>query len=258
MLVSLIQTSVTVLDICMNNALILGAKSDIAKAIAVELAKQKVNLLLAARSCDSLKDFKHKLEREYAVSIELREFDALKYNTHADFVDSLPESIDTVFCVFGYLGNQKLAEIDTAERELISKTNYVGAESVLNCVATRFSRQGRGLIVGISSVAGDRVRASNRFYGESKAEFTSYLNQLRKNVSPGVHVLIVKPGFVNTKMTAHLKLPPLITASATQVAKAICKAIVDNQTEIYVLPVWRYIMFAIRLIPESLFKYLKL
>lgn len=242
----------------MNNALILGAKSDIAMAIAVELAKQKVNLLLAARSCDSLKDFKHKLEREYAVSVELREFDALKYNTHADFVDSLPEYIDAVFCVFGYLGNQKLAEIDTSERELIWNTNYTGAESVLNCVATRFGRQGRGLIVGISSVAGDMIKPSNRFYGESKAAFTAYLNELRKRTQPAIHVLIVKPGFVDTKMTAHLILPPLITASATQVAQTICKAIVDKQTEIYVLPVWRYIMFVIRQIPESLFKYMKL
>ncbi|HRG88061.1 MAG TPA: SDR family NAD(P)-dependent oxidoreductase [Chitinophagales bacterium] len=242
----------------MNKALILGAKSDIAKAIAVELAGQQVNLLLAARNCDDLKEFKHKLENEYAVSIELREFDALKFNTHAGFVDSLPESIDTVFCVFGYLGNQQLAETDTAERELIWNTNYTGAESVLEHIAIKFNRQGRGLIVGVSSVAGDRIRASNRFYGESKAAFAAYLNRLRKNVSPGVQVLVVKPGFVDTKMTAHLKLPPLITASATQVARAISKAIVDKETEIYVLPVWRYIMFAITLIPESLFKYLKL
>jgi hypothetical protein len=242
----------------MNSALILGAKSDIAKAIAVELAGQKVNLLLAARSCDNLKEFKHKLEREYAVSVELREFDALKYNTHAGFVDSLPESIDTVFCVFGYLGNQQLAETDIAERDLIWNTNYKGAESALEHIAIRFNRQGRGLIVGVSSVAGDRIRASNRYYGESKAAFTAYLNELRKRMQPAVQVLVVKPGFVDTKMTAHLKLPPVVTASPADVAKAVIKAIVDNQTEIYVLPVWRYIMFAIRLIPESLFKHLKL
>lgn len=242
----------------MNSALILGAKSDIAKAIAVKLAGQKVNLLLAARGCDDLKEFKHKLEREYAVSSELREFDALKYDTHAGFVDSLPESIDTVFCVFGYLGNQQLAETDIAERDLIWNTNYKGAESVLEHIAKRFNRQGRGLIVGVSSVAGDRVRASNRFYGESKAAFTGYLNELRKRIQPAVQVLVVKPGFVDTKMTAHLKLPPVVTAGPADVAKAVVKAIVDNQTEIYVLSVWRYIMFVIRLIPESLFKHLKL
>lgn len=141
----------------------------------------------------------------------------------------------------------------------IMETNYVGAVSILELFANKFQQQREGVIVGISSVAGDRGRQSNYFYGSSKAAFTAYLSGLRNRLRMyNVQVLTVKPGYVKTAMTAHLQLPKFITATAEETADEIMRAIDLNKNEIYVLPVWRYIMLVIKLIPERIFKRMKL
>ncbi len=243
----------------MKTALILGAKSDIAKAIATELSKQKVNLLLAARNANELANFKIDLQNKYGNTISIIEFDALAYATHENFGEQLPTNLDVAFCVFGFLGEQKNAETNRAEMFRIVETNYTGAISILEIIARQFEKKKQGLIVGISSVAGERGRQSNYFYGSSKAGFTAYLSGLRNRLhKSNVHVLTVKPGYVKTAMTAHLQMPPVISTSPDVVAKKILNAIDAGRNEIYVPAIWRVIMRVIKDMPEFIFKRLKL
>lgn len=241
-----------------KTALILGATSDIAVALAKELAGMGIKLLLAARNMEDLGKVANYINNYSVTELTLLEFDALKFEEHAVFIQNLPYLPDVTICAFGYLGNQQKAENDKDEQKLIYNTNFTGAVSVLNEIVKLYKQAGKGVIVGVSSVAGDRVRQSNKYYGESKAAFSSYLLGLQSQLPIGITTIIVKPGLVATKMTRHLKLPAYITAKPQQVARAIVKAIDRNTKEIYVLSVWRVIMFAIKLIPESMFKFLNL
>jgi NAD(P)-dependent dehydrogenase (short-subunit alcohol dehydrogenase family) len=139
------------------------------------------------------------------------------------------------------------------------RATYLGPALLLGELANRLQRQGRGVIVGISSVAGERGRASNYLYGSAKAGLTAFLSGLRQRLAPhGVQVLTVKPGYVDTAMTAHLTLPPLLTAQPAEVARAIRRAQLQGQDVLYVRPIWGVIMAVIRLLPERLFKRLRL
>jgi short-subunit dehydrogenase len=120
-------------------------------------------------------------------------------------------------------------------------------------------RRGSGTIIGISSVAGERGRASNYVYGAAKAGFTAFLSGLRNRLAAkGVRVITVKPGFVATRMTEGMKLPPRLTAQPEEVAAAILAATSRRFDVTYVRPIWWLIMAIIRLIPEPVFKKLKL
>jgi short-subunit dehydrogenase len=111
----------------------------------------------------------------------------------------------------------------------------------------------------VSSVAGDRGRASNYVYGAAKAGFTAHLSGLRNRLAPlGVRVVTVKPGFVRTRMTAGMRLPPVLTAEADQVGRAIFAAAMGRGDVVYVPGLWRVVMAVIRAIPEPIFKRLKL
>ena len=111
----------------------------------------------------------------------------------------------------------------------------------------------------MSPVAGDRGRASNYCYGAAKAGFTTYLSGLRNRLAgKGVHVVAVKPGFVRTRMTQGMKLPPALTAEPDEVAATIVRAEARRSNIVYVRPVWRLIMLVIRHIPETVFKRLSL
>jgi NAD(P)-dependent dehydrogenase (short-subunit alcohol dehydrogenase family) len=114
--------------------------------------------------------------------------------------------------------------------------------------------------VGVSSVAGDRGRGSNYIYGAAKAGFTAFLSGLRNRLAPaGIRVVTVKPGFVRTRMTAGMKLPPLLTAEPQEVGNAIFAAAEKRGRDvIYVRPIWRVVMTVIGLIPERIFKRLRL
>jgi short-subunit dehydrogenase len=133
--------------------------------------------------------------------------------------------------------------------------NYTGAISILNIVANDFEKERRGFIVGVSSVAGDRGRKANYIYGSAKAGFSAYLSGLRNRLNDsGVQVLTVKPGFVNTKMTEGLDLPPKLTASPSEVAEDIFNAQQKGRNILYTKPIWMVIMLIIKHIPEFIFK----
>lgn len=243
----------------MKCVLILGASSDIAKATARQYAQKGYTLLLAGRSAETLEAFSKDLTIRYKVTAKFVAFDADDIASHAIFYQKLSPAPDVVVCAFGYLGDQDVAQTSWEESNRIIQTNYTGAVSILNIVANDFESRKTGAIVGISSVAGERGRQSNYIYGSAKAGFTAYLSGLRNRlVRAGVHVVTVKPGFVDTKMTSGLKLPPPVTAKPEQVASAVVKAVERKANVVYVLWMWRWIMLIIRFIPEGIFKKLKL
>ena len=243
----------------MPSLLLLGAGSDIACSLARKFASAGYEIQLAARSASRLQPLRQDIAIRYKVACSLHEFDAAKPDTHTPFFSSLPVQPDITISVFGYLGEQEKAESDWSECERIITVNYTGAVSILNIVANAYAAQNKGTIVGISSVAGERGRQSNYFYGSAKAGFTAYLSGLRNRLYPnGVHVLTVKPGFVATKMTENMPLPPLVTAQPDAVATAIFNAVRKKKDVLYVKWMWRWIMLLIKCIPESVFKKMKL
>lgn len=242
-----------------QQVLILGATSDMAMSIGLEFAKQGYGLILAARKCERLAPYQSDAMLRFDVPVTLLEFDAGQVGSHQQMVDSIPETCDLAICAFGYLGDQTLAEENWEESQKIISTNYLGAVSVLNIIAEKFKKKGKGTIVGIGSVAGDRGRSSNYIYGSAKAGFATYLAGLRNSLNHfGVHVMTAKPGFVYSKMTSHLDLPAPLTSTTDRVAKAIYKGVMRKSNVIYIGKIWWYIMLVIKLIPEPIFKKLKM
>ena len=243
----------------MSTVLILGAGSDIAVAVARKFAAAGYDMQLAARHPDKLTPLKSDLSIRFSVTSTLHAFDAEMPEQHAAFFDSLPVKPAITICVFGYLGDQQKAETYWKECQRIITVNYTGAVSILNLAAEYYAAQGKGSIVGISSVAGERGRMSNYFYGSAKAGFTAYLSGLRNRLFHcGVHVLSVQPGFVYTRMTEGMPLPKLLTATPELVAQTVYKATLAKKNVIFVKGMWRWIMLIIRNIPESIFKKMKL
>lgn len=242
-----------------ENILILGATSDMAVAIARQLASEGYSITLAARSKERLTAMEGDLRVRSKAMVSSVYFDALDFESHQRFYDDLLEKPDIVICVFGMLGDQGEAQGSWKHAHDIINTNYTGAVSILNVIANDFERRKKGMIIGISSVAGERGRQSNYIYGSAKAAFTAYLSGLRNRLyHHGVHVATVKPGFVRTKMIENISTPGLLTASPKKVAQRISKVIRSKNNTIYVLSVWRLVMLIIKLIPEGIFKRLKL
>lgn len=240
-----------------KNVLILGAASDVGKELASLYNAKGCNLVLASRNVAELEALIASWPNRSNVFCV--PFDALKFDEHKIWFDSLPLAPDIAICVFGYLGNQDKAFTDWQEAHKVIDSNYTGAVSILNSIADSFLTRKAGVIAGISSVGGDRGRQSNFIYGSAKAGLTTYLSGLRNKLYPhGVHVLTVKPGFINSKMTRGLILPKALTASPEQVARRIYNSIGTRKNVIYVLPIWFWIMLLIKSIPEFLFKRLKL
>lgn len=238
--------------------LILGAHSDIGQALGRAYARQGRPLLLAARAPERLEADATDLRLRYSVEVRVLAFDVLDLASHRPFLDGLTAFPGTVVSVIGFMGSQADSEQDPAAAHVVMDSNYTAPALFLGEAANRLLGTG-GCIVGISSVAGDRGRATNYVYGSAKAGFTAFLSGLRNRLSKtNVQVITVKPGFVDTRMTEGMKLPPLLTAQPEEVAAAIVAAEAKRRDVIYVRPIWRVIMAMICLIPERVFKGLKL
>jgi len=238
-----------------KNVLILGGNSDIAKACAKTFFAKGCTITLASRNVTELTNF---CEHE-KVNAEIVSFDALDYNTHQSLYNSLSTTPQIVICAFGYLVENNESFTNFNEAEKVIDTNFKGAVSILNIIAKDFQEKKQGTIIGISSVAADRGRASNLIYGAAKAGFDAYLSGLRNLMQPsGVKVITIKPGFVATKMIAKHPTPSVLTATADETAKKIYSAYKNNRNIVYSNFKWRLIMLVIQSIPERIFKKLKL
>lgn len=243
----------------MKYLLVLGASSDIAKAVARKYAKAGFHLFLAGRREDDLERDGEDYRIRYGVETKVVRFDALDVQSHARFYESLSPAPDGVVCAVGILGDQLRGEKEFSVAKAILDTNFLGCVSILNIVANDFERRRGGFIVGISSVAGDRGRKSNYLYGSAKAGFSAYLSGLRNRLAAAkVQVLTVKPGLVATRMTEGKDLPKLLTAAPADVANDVFRAQQHGKDSIYTPWYWRWIMLMIRFIPESKFKKLSL
>ena len=239
----------------MSFVLILGANSDIGKALATCYAKQGHNLYLATRQSTKLSSFAAALKDQFHINYELIEFDSLLYHSHSEIYHNLSTKPDGVIVCVGYLGNHTKALKSFDESELIIHTNFTGIVSMLNIIANDFEKHNHGFIVGISSVAGDRGRQSNYIYGSAKAALSTYLSGLRHRLAKtNVSVLTVKPGFVNTKMTHDIILPKRLTVEPFQLANKIYKAQQSRYNILYSKWIWKWIMFVIKSMPECIFK----
>ena len=235
--------------------LILGARSDIALACARRYAAGGYAVQLAARDPATLEPAAQDLRLRHRVAVTCHAFDVLDTDGFGGFLESLPEQPDVALCAIGFMGDQPASQRDPQAAALVMRSNFEGPALILGLLAERFEARGHGAIIGISSVAGDRGRASNYVYGAAKAGFTAFLSGLRNRLARGpVQVITIKPGFVATKMTEGLPLNPRLTAQPDEVAEAIWRAQEKRRDVVYVRPIWRLVMAIIRALPEWLFK----
>ncbi|MEE4084576.1 SDR family oxidoreductase [Pseudomonas viridiflava] len=246
----------------MKRILIIGATSAIAHACARLWAAQGCDFFLVARSADRLQVTAADLEGRGARTVTLHEMDATHFAEHprmlADCLQVLGQ-IDVVLIAHGTLPDQRACEQDVglALQEFI--TNSASVIALLTLLAKHFELQRCGTLAVISSVAGERGRPSNYLYGAAKAAVSTFCDGLQARLfKVGVHVLTIKPGFVDTPMTQGLSLPAALLAQPEQVAERIVNGIARQSTSLYAPGFWALIMLVIRSIPQPLFKRLNL
>jgi decaprenylphospho-beta-D-erythro-pentofuranosid-2-ulose 2-reductase len=245
-----------------QSVLVLGGGSDLGLAIARELVSRRARtVVLAGRDPQRFATGAGELRAAGADRVETMAFDATDFASHGGFVDdafALVGDLDLVVIAFGVLGDAETAERDAALALEIVQTNYTGVVSISVPLAQRFEAQGHGTIVLLSSVAGERVRKANFVYGSSKAGADGFFQGLGDRLAgTGVHVMIVRPGFVRTKMTAGMKDAPL-AASPEQVATAVADALARDRQIIWVPAPLRWVMAALRHLPRPIFRRLPL
>lgn len=238
---------------------IIGATSDVGREIARSFAKRGFDLHLVARKSSRLVPLQQDIIIKSNVDVQVHELDLLKFEDYEKVLDILAQESDVVVFVAGYYAEQAVAESDISQAVQTMDVNYKAGVLSLNIFKTAFQSKGKGVIIGVSSVAGERGRAKNYIYGSAKAGFTAYLSGLRNQLAKEhIHVLSVIPGFMFTKMTEHIALPKPVTATPETAGELIFKAFQKKKNVVYVLPVWRWIMLIIRNIPEFIFKKLSI
>ncbi|MRW85299.1 SDR family oxidoreductase [Pseudoduganella sp. FT26W] len=245
----------------MQKILIIGATSAIAEATARRFAQRGDALYLLARNGERLDALLADLKIRGAASTAGACFDANDFARHAAAIEDAAGALgglDTVLIAHGTLPDQQACQADAALALQEISTNALSVISLLTIIANRFEAQRRGVIAVIGSVAGDRGRQSNYVYGSAKGMLAVFLQGLRNRLfKAGVHVLTIKPGFVDTPMTAAFPKGPL-WATPEQVAGAIVKAMDGRRNVLYTPFFWLGIMTVIRAIPEAVFKKLSL
>lgn len=245
----------------MKKILIIGATSAIAESTARRWAKQGNRLYLIARNEERLRALSADLTIRGAESTRYGLLDVNDFTRHQAAIDAAidaMEGIDVVLIAHGTLGSQKACEQDVQLTLQELNTNAISVISLLTHLANRFERQKHGTIAVIGSVAGDRGRQSNYVYGTAKGAVSIFLQGLRNRLHPsGVHVLTIKPGFVDTPMTAAFR-KGILWASPDSIARRITKSIDNGSDVIYAPGFWSAIMKVIASLPEPFFKRLKL
>ena len=245
-----------------QSVLVLGGGSEIALATVRKLIEGRCRkVVLAGRDAEALAPAAKELEVAGATDVHVVAFDGLDFSAHDKFVADVFAThgdFDLVLLAFGVLGDQELAETDGAESRRIVDSNFTGAVSVLIPISQALQTQGHGTIVVLSSVAGERARKSNFVYGSSKAGLDAFCQGLGDRlVGSGVRVVIVRPGFVHTKMTEGLAPAPLAT-DPDAVADAIVAGLGRGSEIIWAPAPLRFVMSALRHVPRPVFRRLPL
>ncbi len=244
----------------MKKILIVGATSTIAQHTARHFAADGDALFLVGRDGSKLTAIADDLKVRGAVTIGTHVMDADDLSAHTPMVGAAEAGLgglDTVLVAYGTLPDQAACQADPAQAATAWHTNAVSVIALITDIANRFERQGagrqQGLIAVISSVAGDRGRASNYVYGSAKAGVNVFLDGLRHRLfAHGVQVLTIRPGMVDTPMTANFDKGPLF-AGPEKVSADIHKAMVKRKAICYTPGFWRLIMTVIVALPRAIF-----
>ncbi len=244
-----------------RNILVFGATSAIAHAIGRRYAREGANFVLVARNQIKLDANAADLSVRGAAKAITLAADLNIFAAHSDLIGRAAAelgSLDIVLIAHGTLPEQESCEESIDEMRLAIETNLFSVMSLAMIAASRMEKQERGCLVVLGSVAGDRGKRSNYVYGAAKAGVAVFLDGLRARLGPDdVHVLTVKPGFVDTPMTARFE-KGVLWATPEQVANAVCLAIDQRRSVIYTPWFWRPIMFIIRALPNAVFGRLKI
>lgn len=244
-----------------QRVVVLGGDSDIGIATCKKLITRGASdFVLAGRNLEHLEDRSQELRERGASIVDVVPFDAIDFDSHQGFADLIfasPDDVDLVLVTFGLLGDQEHDEADAQSAVRVAQVNYTGAMSVLIPISQHLQRQGHGAIVVLSSVAAERARRSNFIYGSAKAGLDWFAQGLGDALQgSGVHVMIVRPGFARSKMTAHMKTPPLAT-DPELVATEIVAGLKDQSEIVWVPGKLRWVMTVIRHLPRPIFRKLK-
>jgi decaprenylphospho-beta-D-erythro-pentofuranosid-2-ulose 2-reductase len=241
----------------MKRILIVGATSAIAEHCARIWAARGDALLLVARNEQHVQVIASDLKVRGASEVTTYCTNLNDTDKHEDLLnvaDDALEGIDIVLIAHGTLSKQKTCEVSVEETLQEIQTNALSTISLLTIIANRFEAQKSGTICVISSVAGDRGRASNYVYGSAKAMVSAFTSGLRQRLyKSNVSVVTIKPGFVDTPMTSEFK-KGLLWAKPSVVAALIVKAIERKNAEVYVPAFWWYVMVSIKCIPNRIFQ----
>jgi decaprenylphospho-beta-D-erythro-pentofuranosid-2-ulose 2-reductase len=240
-----------------QSVLVLGGSSEIALATVRALPQARLRrVVLAGRASDALTAAAAALTEAGIRGVETQPFDALDTASHADAVNGFFDAgdIDIVLLAFGLLGDQAEAEANPDAAVTVAATNYTGAVSAGLRIATRLRAQGHGVLVVMSSVAGDRARRSNFVYGSTKAGLDAFAQGLGDALhGSGARVLIVRPGFVRTRMTQGLAEAPM-TVDPQDVAATIVSALRKGRETVYAPAPLRFVMAGLKAVPRPLFR----
>ncbi|WP_405890140.1 decaprenylphospho-beta-D-erythro-pentofuranosid-2-ulose 2-reductase [Streptomyces sp. NBC_00133] len=243
-----------------QSLLVLGGTSEIGLAVARRLiARRTRTVWLAGHHAPSLEDAASGL-RTLGADVRTVAFDALDCAAHEEVLGKIfaEGDIDMVLLAFGVLGDQANDEADPPAAVRVAQINYTGAVSASLVCAAALQNQGHGSLVVLSSVAGERARRANFIYGSSKAGLDAFAQGLGDAMhGTGVHVMVVRPGFVRTKMTAGLPQAPLATTPGA-VATAVELGLRRRSETVWVPGALRVVMSALRHVPRPLFRRLPL
>jgi decaprenylphospho-beta-D-erythro-pentofuranosid-2-ulose 2-reductase len=239
-----------------QSLLLLGGTSEIGLTIAERYATRRpLRIVLAGRPSPRLDEAAERL-RATGATVTTLPFDARRPETHVDVVEKAfaEGDIDVTVVAFGLLGDNEKAWTDLATARELAEVNYVGPVTVGVALADRLRRQGHGSLVALSSVAAERPRRSNFVYGSTKAGLDAFYTGLTEALRPhGVHVTVVRPGFVRTKMTAGLKPAPL-SQTPEQVADVVLDAVRRHKELVWAPPQVRFLMSVLRHLPRAIFR----
>lgn len=243
----------------MKYVLIIGAKNELGIELANLYARNNYNLYLAGRSIKDIQDKSDEIEKKYKVKSVLCELDVTDYNSHQKIYDSLIIKPIGVIYLAGYYPNIPLSTSKWSEALQTIEINYLGCMSLLNIVSNQFISDRRGFMISVTSVSGLRGRAKNYIYGSAKAGLIAYMSGLRNKMNKyNVNVLTVIPGFITSKKDKKGNYPRVLVTTPKKLALKIFNAQQSSKDVIYSSILWQFIMFVIKLIPEALFKKLKI
>jgi decaprenylphospho-beta-D-erythro-pentofuranosid-2-ulose 2-reductase len=244
-----------------QHVLVLGGTSDIGVAIARRVMSPNTTYVgLACRRPESAAGAVESLTRPGTV-VEALEFDATRVEDHRDFVDRVVAEhgdLDVVVLAFGQLGDQERFDDDPTSAAAVVDVNYTSAVAIGLEIARRFRVQGHGTLVVLSSVAGERARKSNFVYGSSKAALDAFAQGLGDSLEgSGARVLVVRPGFVHSAMTAGLKPAPFAT-TPDAVADVVARGLRTGRRIVWAPGILRWVFMVLRHVPHPIWRRLPL